>query len=159
MKLLCLNNTNYESSLTVNKVYEIHTCSKFTIIQADNCVISNIPMDKFEVVKPIKRVKSRYTLNEYIKQGEKYDVLDINKDDGYEMYKIIQDNNMIMWVNSGSFELIEDKKEKFITLKFDSKELQEKLEKAIYHLKEFNSILDDLNSNGVNINIKRGDDK
>lgn len=63
------------------------------------------------------------------------------------------------WCDISDLEIIKDKKERCVTLKFDTKELQEKLEKAVYHLKEFNSILDDLNSNGVNLNIKRGDDK
>ncbi|MGL6184673.1 MAG: hypothetical protein ACRC1T_04775, partial [Clostridium chrysemydis] len=59
------------------------------------------------------------------------------------------------WCDISDFRTIEDKKERSINLTFDTKELQEKLEKAVYHLKEFNSILDDLNTNGVNIKMRR----
>lgn len=59
------------------------------------------------------------------------------------------------WCDISDLEIIKDKKDRSFKLKFDTKELQEKLEKAVYHLKEFNNILDDLNSNGVDIKIKR----
>lgn len=59
------------------------------------------------------------------------------------------------WYDISDIKTIEDKKEKPMNLTFDTKELQEKLESAVYHLKEFNSILDDLNSNGMNIKMMR----
>lgn len=46
---------------------------------------------------------------------------------------------------------IEDKKE--VNLTFYTKELQGKLERAVHHLKEFNSILDDLNIHSGKLKI------
>ena len=63
------------------------------------------------------------------------------------------------WCSISEIRTIEDKKERSFKLKFDTKELQEKLEKAIYHLKEFNNILDDLNSTKISIQVKRSEQK
>lgn len=57
------------------------------------------------------------------------------------------------WCGISEIRTIEDKKERSFKLKFDTKELQEKLEKAIYHLKEFNNILDDLNIHSGKLKI------
>lgn len=55
------------------------------------------------------------------------------------------------WCLISEIRTIEDKKE--VNLTFYTKELQGKLERAVHHLKEFNSILDDLNIHSGKLKI------